>query len=161
MIKLNSPTPANFWAKVSKCGPVPSHEPSLGQCWEWQGNTKSNGYGNVPTYANDHLGYIWRRTEVAHRLAYMFSVGPIAAGQHIDHLCRNRICVKPEHLEQVSPAENLRRAPPKRKQTHCRHGHELVDPNLYYSQSPSGNSIRKCRACSRIRDKQRYLVNKH
>lgn len=70
-------------------------------CWEWQGTSQPNGYGVFSI--NNHL----QRT---HRVSYEAFVAPIPDGLQIDHLCRNRICCNPEHLEPVTPAENTRRA---------------------------------------------------
>lgn len=65
-------------------------------CWEWQGRIH-NGYGVFPTSGSS----LW-----AHRVAYALFNGPIEAGKHIDHKCRNRVCVRPDHLQMVSPIEN-------------------------------------------------------
>lgn len=67
-----------------------------GDCWAWQGSIAPNGYGK--------LGGSW-----AHRLSYETFVGPIPEGLDLDHLCRNRGCVNPDHLEPVTRKENLRR----------------------------------------------------
>jgi HNH endonuclease len=70
-------------------------------CWEWTGARKDNGYGTV-----SHPG---RRTANAHRVVYELLEGPIPEGLDLDHLCRNRGCVKPGHLEAVTRKENLNR----------------------------------------------------
>lgn len=70
-------------------------------CWEWQGELNSNGYGRV-----------WRNNKriMAHRGFYELHRGPIPEGLELDHLCRNKPCVNPAHLEPVTHAENVRRA---------------------------------------------------
>ena len=71
-----------FWAKVDRRGD--------GECWPWTARTGGPGYG----YIDDRP---------AHRVAYELTIGPIPLGLVIDHLCRNRICVNPQHLEVVTP----------------------------------------------------------
>jgi hypothetical protein len=72
-----------------------------GECWTWVGAVTSRGYGSF-----GYEGRIWS----THRLAYELLVGAIPAGLTIDHLCRNKLCCNPAHLEPVTLAENLRRA---------------------------------------------------
>lgn len=83
------PTQERFWEKVSVAGP--------NECWQWRGSVTAGGYGNFKFAGSN---------EYAHRAAYMLSVGEIPEGLHIDHLCRNRLCVNPAHLEPVTQREN-------------------------------------------------------
>ncbi len=114
-------------------------EPNSG-CWLWIGNMNPNGYG-----------YFLR--EPAHRFVYQTIVGDIPDGLHLDHLCRVRSCVNPDHLEPVTPLENVRRSncaevqrALARMRTHCRRGHEYTADNLYITAV----GHRCCRACSRL-----------
>ena len=82
-----------------------------------------------------------------HRFAYTHFVGPIPEGLQIDHLCRNRKCWNPNHLEPVTQAENARRGFWSLK-THCNRGHAYDEENTYVN--PSGHRV--CRACIKIRE---------
>lgn len=88
---------------------------------------------------------------MAHRLSYEYYIGPIGQDLQIDHLCRNRKCVNPAHLEPVSGSENIRRSRRHRAggRTHCSRSHPLADDNLYIK--PNGKRV--CRQCERIRKK--------
>lgn len=72
-------------------------------CWNWSGHINPGGYGEIgkPGHSNGHL--------LSHRVAYELYFGPIPSGLDIDHLCRNRACCNPAHLEAVTRSVNLRR----------------------------------------------------
>lgn len=114
-------------------------------CWLWTAHINRAGYGRIGT----QLG-----TDLAHRVIYQLTVGPIPDGLHLDHLCRVRHCVNPAHLEPVTAAENLARslAPLATKmrhaaRTHCKNGHEFSEENT----GIDGNGSRVCRTCARMR----------
>jgi HNH endonuclease len=114
-------------------------------CWEWTGYRMKNGYGTIGV---SHGG----GTKLTHRVVYEALVGPVPEGTELDHLCRNRACVNPNHLEAVTrhinivrgqgPAATKERAA---RRAHCRHGHPWDDSNTHIS--PQGRRV--CRACKR------------
>ena len=110
-------------------------------CIEWIAGTQGEGYGQFfrgRTVPGEH-GKI-----AAHRWSYEYHVGPIPAGMEIDHLCRNRLCVNPEHLEPVTSQENISRSHGNGRKTHCPSGHPYSGDNLRVYRG-----TRFCRACSR------------
>jgi hypothetical protein len=113
-----------------------------GDCWRWPGLISTKGYGIV-----FHDG----RQQKAHRVAYERLVGPIRSGVEPDHVCRNRACFNPMHLELVSHRENSLRGeglPAKNaRKTHCKHGHAFDQQNTRYYQRKNGVMMRVCRQC--------------
>lgn len=112
-------------------------------CWTWSLSLNPKGYAMVDIGGRKGL----RVLKMAHRMSYEAHVGPIPAGLVIDHLCRNRACVNPEHLEPVTPAENIRRGLQgvlRPIPTHCRRGHAFTPEN---NDSKTGGV--HCRACER------------
>jgi hypothetical protein len=136
--KHGTPT-ERFWRKVNMDGSIPAHRPDLGPCWEW--TASRNQYG----YSSFRLG---PRMVRGHRFAYELLVEPIPPGLDIDHLCRNRGCVNPAHLEPVAERINVLRGDtlPAANvlKTHCPYGHPYSPENTRIG--PKGK--RYCRACN-------------
>lgn len=117
-------------------------------CWIWNGCIDKCGYGKI--------GAVFGET-LAHRASYKEFVGPISHGLEIDHKCKRRNCVNPEHLEAVSHAENVRRGDYKsnhrnRRKTHCKRGHEFTEENTRI-ENWHGLVMRKCVACGKEKNK--------
>lgn len=115
-------------------------------CWVWTGARVSAGYGS--------LG-VGKKTVSAHRFMYTALVGPIPEGLHLDHLCRNRACCNPEHLEPVTSRENTLRgetlAAACAAKTHCPKGHEYTPDNVLRA-----GRKRICRECRYLRSRAKY-----
>ena len=122
-----------FWSKVEKTD----------FCWNWTATT-SSGYGTFK---------INKKTNLSHRLSYEDFYGKIPKGLQIDHLCRNKRCVNPEHLEAVTSRENTMRGnnitAVNARKTHCKYGHKFTEENTYLFDSKEGKK-RCCRICRRI-----------
>lgn len=108
-------------------------------CWEWLGARKPAGYGQFR-----FRGSNWN----AHRVAYTLYVGEVSADLTLDHLCRNKGCVNPEHLEPVTAAVNTQRWSD--SITHCPQGHAFADQNPIVK-----NGHRSCRLCHQERTRKR------
>lgn len=126
-----------FWAKVRL-------DPS--GCWIWTASQQSKGYGQFGSRSG---GCRRGKSTQAHRIAYELRVGPIPEGMTLDHLCRNTLCVNPDHLEPVTRGENVLRgvgfSATNARKTHCPRGHDLTGENVYVT--PTGR--RNCRTCRR------------
>lgn len=118
-------------------------------CWEWVGAHHGKGYGHIRVAG---------RVIKAHRYMYELQRGPIPAGLQIDHLCRKRDCVNPDHLEPVTCRTNILRGEGRAancaRKTHCKHGHPLTLDNLvpYYLMR---HGQRVCLECHRQRNRER------
>jgi len=114
-----------------------------GDCWIWEHARFAAGYGSV---------LFGGKNVYVHRLSYETHVGPIPAGLTIDHLCRERACWNPAHLEAVTNAENIRRAA--LHKTHCPRGHDYAK---YARRRKRG---RDCLICHRDRERERSRRNR-
>lgn len=123
-----------FWGKVQRR--------AISECWPWTGAILKNGYGAFNTGGG---------ITTAHRLAFRFTMGEIARGVVIDHLCRNRACCNPRHLDAVSNKENCQRGLKGRMVTACAKGHPYTKRNT--GRHATGR--RFCRTCRRARDRKR------
>jgi HNH endonuclease len=151
--------PERIWRKITVSS-ISSYKNS--PCWEWQRQSRTDGYGVafIGKLRYEFAGFPPKaRTTVVHRLMYLISVGDPGELQ-VDHLCRNRCCCNPLHLEAVAQPENLRRGDSSRivrelaefqsAQTHCMRGHLLEDYNLIVNFDEKGGKHRHCRTCQRV-----------
>ena len=142
-IKLADPRlPVRFWGKVV----VWQHDEMQGKCWTWRRSLDPEGYGQT-NRRSQHVK--------AHRRAWEALVGPIPDGIHLDHLCRNRACVRPAHLDPVTCRENVLRGigPSARnaRKTHCASGHPFSGSNLRIIS----RGKRECVICRRVWNRER------
>lgn len=129
--------PLRFWRKV--------HVAQNG-CWEWIGAQTNRGYGTawVPNHNPQRAS--------VHRLTYEIFVGPIPDSLELDHLCRNKACANPLHVEAVTHQVNCLRGDMSGwKATHCPAGHEYAGDNLYIRPDNGG---RDCKCCKRERNRR-------
>lgn len=138
-------TQEEFWNRANVAGPW--------DCWNWKSKPSSEGYGT--SWDNDR-----NRNVGAHVKAYLYSGREIPEGYHVHHLCENKLCVNPVHLEAVINTEHSRlhiigqnRArtyqDKVKAKTHCLNGHPLSGDNLYIHPK---RGTRHCKQCQRKRD---------
>jgi hypothetical protein len=96
-------------AKVDRDGPIPEHAPELGPCWVWTGTRLGGPRGGYGAINRGGQGSQSTAPLLAHVVAYELYVGPVPDGLELDHLCGNKGCVNPSHLEPVTHRENIRR----------------------------------------------------
>ena len=135
-----------FWTKVDKTA----------TCWLWTAAT-SNGYGNFRVKDGQNVS--------AHRIAYVAEHGDVPQGLELDHLCRNRRCVNPAHLEPVTRRENVLRGRLPEAMLHvagrCRNGHEVNERNTLHRMRNGRLQVSGCRPCrnARMRAKRAARVD--
>jgi len=129
-----------FWAKVNKTD----------TCWLWTAYKDQKGYG---IFQMDG-------PKKAHRISYqLIKARRVRKGFELDHLCKNKSCVNPDHLEQVTTWMNTHRAEntiayKNSSKTHCPKGHEYKGANLVFSKNRY-NGARRCRICKNLQERKR------
>lgn len=137
-------TPEDIWERID-----------VGLCWEWNDSLR-DGYAWINWACFDR--------NYAHQIIWEMLVGPIPDGLELDHLCRNRKCVNPDHLELVTRLENMRRgyAPTMvaSRLGICKRGHVLTMETTYANPSKKQPNARTCSACQRDRKNARRIRHK-
>ena len=137
---------ARFWQRVEKTD----------GCWNWKGFLRPDGYGiiSIRHFTRHHI------LVRVHRVSYELIKGRIPEGMILDHLCRNRLCVNPDHLEPVTNKENLLRGETvyaiNARKTHCPWGHPLSGDNLAEDDLRKGK--RHCKICRNAQRKERMVL---
>lgn len=137
-----------FWNRVHKGK----------KCWNWLGGKDTKGYGTF-FFESENT---YKRYKKAHLISYILTKGPIPNGMLIDHLCKNKSCVNPDHLEAVTSRENSLRATNtiasiNASKTHCPVGHPLDGDNLIISKN-GHNGARRCKTCKNEKERARQKL---
>ena len=113
---------------------IPGPEPT--PCWVYLGSTNGGGYSRIS---------LQNRGWLVHKVSYLMFKGPVLEGLEIDHLCHNRKCFNPDHLEAVTHSENMLRGEcPNLWKTVCKYGHPFTIHRISYC---NGRPYRACRIC--------------
>lgn len=141
--KDTRPGKQRYWARTE----MPSGENICEQCWKWIGYINpSTGYGQITVNGQSHVAY---------RFGYEMLFGTVPEGLELDHLCRNRWCVNPHHLEPVTRQVNSHRGESfcgrNARKAHCPQGHPYTPENTYFC--PKGR--RECRTCRQVASAKR------
>lgn len=123
-------------------------------CWNWNRSLLQNGYGQV---------WDGERRVTAHSLSYRIYVGDIVDNNVVDHICRNRKCVNPKHLRQITSAKNVLIGEGvtalNARKTHCVNGHEFTEKNTYIvKKRNNGRYCKQCRYQHHLNFKKRKLL---
>lgn len=124
----------NMWV----CIGAPDH------CWPWKGAINPDGYAHNMVDGSGGKTY-------PHRMMFKWFKWDIPDGMTIDHLCKNRSCMNPDHMEAVTHEVNLSR----NKRAYCRRGHPQVEENRYYP--PSNNGSGRCLLCIKLAKKKKAI----
>lgn len=123
-----------------------------GDCWQWTAGVSGGRYGS---FLRPDLG---GKAQKAHRVAWELLVGPIPDGLQIDHLCKNTLCVNPDHLEPVTARVNVRRSAGvcarNAAKTACKRGHVFTEENTM--RRPTGRRCKTCHAEAGRESMRRY-----
>ena len=125
-------------------------------CWQWTKCLDNQGYGRILI---DH------KNQKAYRAMWQFMRGTIPRGLYVDHICRNRGCVNPEHLRLVTPKQNavensLGVSAKNASKEHCPAGHPYSGSNLRIASNRRGRKMRLCRECDNRRHREKYARNR-
>lgn len=121
-----------------------------GDCWNWTGGTDPDGYG---------IGRVNNKSVRVHRTVYKHLVGPIDDNLVLDHLCQNRRCCNPDHLEPVTNRENILRGNglvgTSHRYNRCQRGHLFTPENTMLNNHASdGHMYRLCRTCHNAKSRR-------
>lgn len=134
-----------FEQHVDQAGPISLRKGAPGRCHIWTRATDRDGYGKFGADG---------RTHRAHRWTFEQAHGPLAPGVEVDHICRNRSCVRLDHLRAATRAENVANSSAghnMRAKTHCPAGHPYSPDNTLIGR----DGFRRCRTCRRARERAR------